>query len=90
MHVACFGWLHTLQVQRASSATIQQLRQAADDAQAQLMDVQQVAGKQVAQAQAAAAQEVELYRQRWRDEFEKRRKLHNQVGARNHAVIPVA
>lgn len=84
MDVPCVGWLHILQVQRASTATIQQLRQAADDAQAQLMDVQQVANKQVAHAQEAAAKEVELYRQRWRDEFERRRKLHNQVGIQDH------
>jgi hypothetical protein len=41
--------------------------------------VQTLAEKQMAKAQAAAAEEVALYRQRWRDEFDKRRKLHNQV-----------
>lgn len=68
-----------LQVQRTSSATIQQLRQEADDARQQLSTVRQLADKQIAKAQAAAQQEVDLYRQRWRDEYERRRKLHNQV-----------
>lgn len=72
-----------LQVQRTSSATIQQLRQEADDARQQLSTVRQLADKQIAKAQAAAQQEVDLYRQRWRDEYERRRKLHNQVSCSN-------
>jgi kinesin family protein C2/C3 len=69
------------QVQRTSSVTIQQLRQEADDVRQQLSTVRQLADKQIAKVEAAAQQEVDLFRQRWRTEFEKRRKLHNQVSA---------
>lgn len=67
--------LFCLQAQRSSTITIQQLRGEADAAKQQLA----MANKQLAKAEAAAAQEVEVYRQRWQAEFDKRRKLHNQV-----------
>lgn len=55
------------------------MRQEADDARQQLSTMRQLTDKQIAKAEAAAQQEVTLFRQRWREEFERRRKLHNQV-----------
>lgn len=73
-------WVSCLpQVQRSSSAAVQQARQEADDARQQLSTLRELTDKQIAKANAAAQQEVQQYRQRWRDEFERRRKLHNQV-----------
>lgn len=76
-----------LQVQRSSSAALQQMRQEADDARQQLSTLRELTDKQIAKANAAAQQEVQQYRQRWRDEFEKRRKLHNQVRL-TRATVP--
>lgn len=58
---------------------MQEMRKELDSANQQLSTLQELTNKQMAKVQAAAAQEVQQYRQHWRDEFDKRRKLHNQV-----------
>jgi hypothetical protein len=55
------------------------LRQAADSTSAQLAELQALADKRVLQATAAAAEEAEQCRRSWREEFEKRRQLQNEV-----------
>lgn len=68
------------QAQRAAAAEAVELRRAAEQAAAQLVAVQAGVDARVQQVQAEAAAEVEQYRVRWRQEFDKRRSLHNQVG----------
>lgn len=67
------------QVQRSSADTIKRLRQEAEEARQQLSTVQEAADQRVTQAQVKAELQVDVFRQRWQDEFDKRRKLHNQV-----------
>lgn len=64
------------------------MRQEADDARQQLSTMRELTDKQIAKAEAAAQQEVQQYRQRWREEFERRRKLHNQVCGINGCQLP--
>lgn len=69
-----------LQAQRAALEQIQQLEQSVEHAQQQLAAAAAATEQQVAAVRAAAAQEVDVHRQKWREEFQKRRKLHNTVG----------
>lgn len=77
--LCCVVNQQTVQAQRTSASTIQELRTAIDDAQAQLSAVQATADTRVDKAEAAATQQVEVFRQRWQQEFERRKQLHNQV-----------
>eukprot|EP00878_Enallax_costatus_P018744 GHUV01019749.1.p1 GENE.GHUV01019749.1~~GHUV01019749.1.p1 ORF type:complete len:341 (+),score=125.63 GHUV01019749.1:597-1619(+) len=65
--------------ERQSADQIKQLQEALNIARSRIEAAQEAAEKRVADVQAAAAKEVEEHRRKWRDEFEKRRKLHNIV-----------
>jgi multidrug resistance efflux pump len=58
---------------------MKQLQEAASQAQAALATIQAEADQRIATKEAAAQAQVESYKQKWREEFDKRRKLHNLV-----------
>lgn len=61
-------------------ADMQQLRTAAETAQTALAKSQAVFDAKLLAYKKQATEQVEEYKQRWQSEFDKRRKLHNQVG----------
>jgi hypothetical protein len=58
---------------------MKQLQESASQAQAALATIQAEADQRIAAKEAAAQAQVESYKQKWREEFDKRRKLHNLV-----------
>jgi hypothetical protein len=61
---------------------MKQLQETASQAQAALATIQAEADQRIAAKEAAAQAQVESYKQKWREEFDKRRKLHNLVSIR--------
>jgi len=78
--------LHS-QVQRAAAEQVQQLQQDISNALQQLADAEAATEQRIAIVQAAAAKDIELQRQKWREEFLKRRKLHNLVSTHVPAAM---
>eukprot|EP00775_Hariotina_reticulata_P002428 gene2428-2732_t len=68
-----------LTAQRAAAEQVQQLQQDISNALQQLADAEAATEQRIAIVQAAAAQDIGVQRQKWREEFLKRRKLHNLV-----------
>ncbi|WIA08902.1 hypothetical protein OEZ85_008321 [Tetradesmus obliquus] len=64
---------------RSTAEQMKQLQDAASQAQAALATIQAEADKRIAAAEGAALAQVESFKQKWREEFDKRRKLHNLV-----------
>ncbi|KAF8072828.1 Kifc3 [Scenedesmus sp. PABB004] len=65
--------------QRAAAEQARGLQEALDGATAQLAAARGDADRRVAEAAAAAAAQVAAITAKWRDEYERRRKLHDQV-----------
>lgn len=70
-----------LQLLRSTAEQMKQLQDAASQAQAALATIQAEADKRIAAAEGAALAQVESFKQKWREEFDKRRKLHNLVSS---------
>eukprot|EP00877_Chromochloris_zofingiensis_P015256 jgi/Chrzof1/9985/Cz04g23010.t1 len=66
-------------VHQQTMADMQQLRTAAETAQTALAKSQAVFDAKLLAYKKQATEQVEEYKQRWQSEFDKRRKLHNQV-----------
>ncbi|KAF6254764.1 P-loop containing nucleoside triphosphate hydrolase protein [Scenedesmus sp. NREL 46B-D3] len=64
---------------RSTAEQTKQLQDAASQAQAALATIQAEADQRIAAAEGAAQAQVLNYKQKWREEFDKRRKLHNWV-----------
>lgn len=77
--------LFSLQLLRTTADQVKQLQDAADQAQAALASTQQHLEDRIAATQAAADKQVAAFKQKWHEEFEKRRKLHNMVIIHTHS-----
>lgn len=77
------------QAERQAADQIKQLQEALNLAKSHIEAAQEAAEKRAAAVQAAANREVEEHRRKWRDEFEKRRKLHNIVSAGCYSHVDV-
>jgi hypothetical protein len=71
----------SLQLLRSTAEQMKQLQDAASQAKAALAAIQAEASRRIADAESAALAQVESYKQKWREEFDKRRKLHNLVSS---------
>jgi ABC-type transport system involved in cytochrome bd biosynthesis fused ATPase/permease subunit len=68
-----------LQLLRSTTEQMKQLQESAIQAKAALATIQAEADQRIAAKEAAAQAQVESYKQKWHEEFDKRRKLHNLV-----------
>lgn len=68
-----------LQSERNAAEQIRQLQETVNVTRSRIESAQEAAEKRVSDIRAAADKEIQEHRRKWREEFDRRRKLHNLV-----------